>query len=174
MYMLYILYIYTIYIPHILRTTLCDLLYDFTYHSLSHGLIGSIIVHATSTNSLSSALSSYNTYLIRSVTLASSSSPLSLKISVISKLSIRGTVPSFLFAFILLSSEVILLYSRCLKKGLIYVAIAAPSSRQPSSCSKCTSINIQSSYDVRLVSNVKYIFYIRLCLCSVHSSNKNI
>jgi len=54
MYVLYILYIYTIYIPRILRTTL----YDFSYYFSSYSLIGSIIVRATSTNSLSSVLSS--------------------------------------------------------------------------------------------------------------------
>jgi len=43
-------------------------LYDFAYHSLSHSSIGFIVACATSTNSLSSALSSCDTYLIRSVT----------------------------------------------------------------------------------------------------------
>jgi len=41
--------------------------YDLSYHSSSHGSIGSIVAHAASTNSLSSALSSCDTCLIRSV-----------------------------------------------------------------------------------------------------------
>jgi len=164
MYVLYILYVRITYIPRILRTTLCDL----SYHSSLHSLIGSIVAYATSTNSLSSALSSCDIYLIRSITLASSSLSLSLKTSVISRLLIRGVVLLFLFAsvytkwlimpkhplllqlqhyaktvaFILSFSKVILLCSRCTKEGLVYVAIAAPSSHQPSFCFKCTSINI--------------------------------
>jgi len=96
MYVLYILYMRTIYIPRILRTTLCDL----NYHSSLHSLIGSIVAYVTFTNSLSSALSSCDTYLIKSITLASSSLPLSLKTSVISRLLIRGIVLPSLFAFI--------------------------------------------------------------------------
>jgi len=65
---------------------------------------------------------------------------------------------TYTVAFILLSSEVILLYSHCAKKGLVYVVIIALSSYQPSFYSECTSINMQSSYNVCLVSNTKYIF----------------
>jgi len=75
--------------------------------------------------------------------------------------------------FILSSGKVILLYSHCVKKGLVYIAIAAPSSHQPSFYAKCTYINIRSSYNVRLVSNTKCIFYIRRCLHSSHSSGRN-
>jgi len=142
------------------------------------------MAHTTSTNSLSFVLSSCNTYLIRSITLASSPLSLSLKTSVISKLLIKGTVLPSLFAFvctkwliipkhpslsqmqhyactvafILLSSEVMLLCSCCAKEGLVYIAIAAPSSHQPSSCSECTSLNMRLSYNVYLVSNTKYIY----------------
>jgi len=42
--------------------------YNLSYHSSSHSSIGSIVARATSTNSSSSALSSCDTYLIRSVT----------------------------------------------------------------------------------------------------------
>jgi len=97
MYVLYVLYIYTTRIPRILRITSYDLLYDVIYYSLSYGLIGSIIAYATSTNSLSSALSSYDTYLIKSITLTFSSLSLSLKTSIISRLLIRGAVLPFLF-----------------------------------------------------------------------------
>jgi len=184
MYILYILYIYTTYILRIPYITLYNLLCDFTYHSLSHSLIGSIVARTIFTNSLSSTLSSYNTYLIRSVTLASSSLLLFLKTSIISKLLIKDIVlpSSFAFiytkwliipkhplllqsqhhtktvAFILSSNKVIPLYSRCVKKGLVYIIIAALSSCQPSSYSRCTSINTQLSYNVHLVSNAKYIY----------------
>jgi len=98
MYILYILYMYIIHIPRIPRIILYNPLCDFAYHFSSHSLIGFIMAHTTSTNSLSSALSSYNTYLIKSVTLASSSLLLSLKISIISKLSIKGAMLFSLFA----------------------------------------------------------------------------
>jgi len=199
MYVLYILYIRTICIPRILRTISYNLLCDLVYHSLSHSSIGSIIVCATSTNSLSSALSSYNTYLIKFITLASSSLSLSLKTSVIFRLLIRGIVLPSLFAsicikwlimpkysllsqlqhyaktvtFILLSSEVILLCSCCTKEGLVYITIMAPSSCQPSSYFECTFVNIQLFYNVCSVSDAKYTFYIYLYLYSSHSNSRN-
>jgi len=71
---------------------------------------------------------------------------------------------------ILLSGEVILLYSYYAKEGLVYITITALSSRQLSSCSECTSVNIRSSYDICSVSDTKYIFYIRYCLYSPLSS----
>ena len=61
-------------------------------------------------------------------------------------------------AFILSSSKVILSCSCCVKEKLVYITIAVPSSRQPSSYSKCTQLNTYSSYDVQLVSNIKYIY----------------
>jgi len=183
-------------IPHI---TSCDLLCDFAYYSSLHSSIGSIIAHAISTNSSSSALSSCDIYLIKSITPAPSSLSLSLKTSIISRLLIKGAVLLSLFtfvcakwliipkhplllqtqrraytiAFILSSSKVIPLCSRCLKKRLVYVTIAALSSCQPSFYSKCTSINIQLSYNICSVSNAKYIFYVHLCLYSIYSSNRN-
>jgi len=184
MYVLYILYIYITRIPRILCIMLCDLLYNLSYYSLSHGLISSIIAYAISTNSLSSALSSCNTCLIKSITLTSSSLSLSLKTFIISKLLIKGVVLPFLFTsiyakwliilkyplllqtqrraktitFILLSSEVILSCSCCVKEGLVYIAIAALSSCQLSSCFECTSANMRSSYNVYSVSNAKCLF----------------
>jgi len=76
-------------------------------------------------------------------------------------------------AFILLSGEVIPLCSYCLKEGLVYITIVAPSSCQPSSYSKYTFINIQLSYNVYSLSNAKCTFYIRLYLYSAHSASKN-
>jgi hypothetical protein len=52
------------------------------------------------------------------------------------------------------------------EKKLVYIAITALSGRQPSSYTKCTRVNIQSSYNIRSVSNAKYtrpiILYNRL------------
>jgi len=58
------------------------------------------MAHAISINSLSSALSSYDTYLVKSVILTSSSLSLSFKTFIISKLLIRGAVLPSLFALI--------------------------------------------------------------------------
>jgi len=44
-----------------------SLLYNLSYYFSSRGSIGSIVAYATSTNSLSSVLSSCDTWLIRSV-----------------------------------------------------------------------------------------------------------
>ena len=57
---------------------------------------------------------------------------------------------------ILLTRIVIGPYSRYSKKGLIYITIVAPSSRQPSFYSECTKSNIYSCYNICLVSNSKY------------------
>jgi len=154
---------------------------------------------ATSTNFLSSALSSCDTYLIRSITLASFFLSSSLKTSIISRLLIKGAVLSssfvsicikwlimplqwslpqahcyaYLVAVILSLSKVILLYSRCVKKGLVYITITAPSSRQPFSYSKCTSINIQLSCNVCSVSDAECIFYISCCCLCLPCPNRN-
>jgi len=53
-------------------------------------------------------------------------------------------------------------YSCYIKEGLVYVTLASPLSRQPSSYLKCTKANIRSSYDVRFISNAKYIYPITL------------
>ena len=65
---------------------------------------------------------------------------------------------AYIVAIILLLSEIILLCSCCAKKGLVYITIAAPSSCQPSSYFKCTSINTCLSYNIWLVSNIKCIY----------------
>jgi len=157
------------------------------------------MAYAISTNSLSSALSSYDTYLIKSVTLTSSFLSSSLKISVISRLLIRDIVLLSLFtsvyakwlimplqqslpqvychacvvAVILLLGKIILIYSYYTNKKLVCIAIAALSSCQPSFYFKYTSINIQSSYNVYSVSNTKYIFHDRLRLCFFRSYGRN-
>ena len=48
------------------------------------------------------------------------------------------------------------------KKKLVCIIIAALSSYQPFSYSECIKLNIYSSYNVRSVSNIKYIFLIHL------------
>ena len=63
---------------------------------------------------------------------------------------------AYIVALILLTRIVIGPCSRYLEKGLIYVAIVAPSSRQPSSYSKCTKSNVYSCYDIRVVSDSEY------------------
>jgi len=76
-------------------------------------------------------------------------------------------------AVILLLGEVILSCSYCSEKGLVYIAITAPFSRQLSSCSKCTSANIYSSYNIHLVSDVKCKSRILLYLRSFYSGSRN-
>ena len=63
---------------------------------------------------------------------------------------------------ILSLGKVILTYSRYAEKKLVYITIASPSSRQPSSYAKYTKANIRSSYNVRSVSNTKYTRYLYL------------
>jgi len=65
MYVLYVLYVG---VQCVYRIYCVQHHVTFGYHSSSHGSIGSIVVRATSTNSSSSALSSCDTWLIRSVT----------------------------------------------------------------------------------------------------------
>ena len=66
------------------------------YYSLLYSSTGSIMAYTTLTNSLSAALSSYNTWFIRSITPAPSLIFSSLKTSCISKSLIRGVVLPFL------------------------------------------------------------------------------
>ena len=61
-----------------------------------------------------------------------------------------------LVAVILLLDEIMPTCSRYIEKGLVYIAIIAPLSRQPSSYIECTKSNIYLSCDIRSVSNTKY------------------
>ena len=65
-------------------------------------------------------------------------------------------------AVILLLSEIMPTYSRCVLKGLVYIIIIALSSRQPSSYTKYTKLNMRSSYNIYLVLDAKCIFLARL------------
>ena len=146
----------------------------------SHGSTGSI----ESTSSPRSCLSILNTDNTRSVTPSPSSSSSSSKILPISKLLIRGVAfpdliwwPVFLMpptrstassrrlALVLTIfslGEIMPSCSRCSEKGLLYVAIASPSGRQPSSCAECTKANMRSSCNVRSVSDAKCARRLRL------------
>ena len=57
-----------------------------------------------------------------------------------------------------LDGEIISPYSYYVKKGLVYITITAPFSRQPSSYSECTKANTYSLCDIRLVFTNKYTF----------------
>ena len=52
-------------------------------------------------------------------------------------------------------------YSCCVLKGLVYIAIIAFLSCQPSFYTKYTKLNIHLSYNIRSVSNAKYAYLIR-------------
>ena len=67
---------------------------------------------------------------------------------------------AYVVAVILLLNEIMLTYSHCVLKGLVYITIVAPLGRQSSSYTKCTKLNIRLSCDVRLVSNTKCVFFI--------------
>ena len=67
---------------------------------------------------------------------------------------------AYVITVIFLLSEIMPTYSCCVLKGLVYIIIIAPLNRQPSSYTKCTKLNIHSSYNIRLVSNTKYAFFI--------------
>ena len=63
-----------------------------------------------------------------------------------------------LAVFISLNSEIISPYSYYVKKGLVYITIITPFSRQPFSYSKYTKVNTYSLYNIRSISTNKYIF----------------
>ena len=65
---------------------------------------------------------------------------------------------TYTVAVILLLGEIMPSYFYYEEKKLVYIIIIAPFSRQPSSYSKCTKLNIYLSCNVKSVSNAKYIF----------------
>ena len=58
---------------------------------------------------------------------------------------------------IFLLSKIMPSYSHYKEKKLVYIIIMAFFSHQPSSCVKCTKLNMRSFYNVKSVSNTKYI-----------------
>ena len=67
-----------------------------------------------------------------------------------------------LVAIILLLGKIMPTYSCYAEKGLVYIAIIALFSRQPSFYTKCTKLNIYLFCNIYLVSNAKYIFFAHL------------
>ena len=133
----------------------------------------------SSYSSYRSCLNNWYTYITKSVTLSPPSLALSLKILPISRLFTKGIMSSYsiycypslmppsiasicravLVAFILSINKVMFSCSHYIKKGLIYITIIAPSSRQPLSYTMYIKANIYSSYNICSVSNTKYIYY---------------
>ena len=117
-------------------------------YPLSHDLTGSIIL-TSSYSSHTSCLNNWHTYITKSITLSPPSLALSLKILPISRLSTKSIVSSnsIYYHFSLIPPSIASIYCATLvaliffigkvmpscscyiKKGLIYVAITAPSSR---------------------------------------------
>ena len=84
--------------------------------------------------------------------------------------SIRSLVSkrrAYTVAVIFLLSEIMPSYSCCEEKKLVYIIIAALFSHQPSSCIKCTKLNIRLSCNIRLVSNTKCIFMSFYNICNL-------
>ena len=71
---------------------------------------------------------------------------------------------TYVVAVILSLSEIMPTCSCCVLKGLIYIAIIALLSRQPSFYTKYTKLNIRLSCNVRSVFNTKYICLMRSCV----------
>ena len=66
----------------------------------------------------------------------------------------RACVVVVIFSF----SEIMPSYSYCKEKKLVYIAIAAPFSRQPSFYIKCTKSNMRLSCNVKSVSDTECTF----------------
>ena len=74
---------------------------------------------------------------------------------------------TYVIAVILSLSEIIPSYSYYKEKKLVYIVIIAPSNRQPFFYIKYTKLNICLSYNIRLVSNIKYIFILLSNICGL-------
>ena len=68
---------------------------------------------------------------------------------------------AYVVAVILSLGKIISTYSHCVLKGLVYIIIISLFSRQPSSCTKYTKLNMYLSCDIKLVFNAKYVCLIR-------------
>ena len=66
---------------------------------------------------------------------------------------------AYTVAVILLLGEIMPSYSCCNEKKLVYIVIMAPSSRQPSSCFKCTKSNMHLSCNIRSVSDAECLYF---------------
>ena len=63
----------------------------------------------------------------------------------------------YIILVILLLSKIMPIYSRCAKKKLVYIIIAAPSSRQPFFYFKYTKSNIRLSCNIKSVLDAEYL-----------------
>ena len=75
---------------------------------------------------------------------------------------------ALLAASILLDGEIISLYSRCAKKGLVYIIIIFPFNCQLFSYLECTKANTRLLYNMRSVPFNKYIYSYRRVRCCVY------
>ena len=71
---------------------------------------------------------------------------------------------AYIVAVILLLSKIMPICSCCMLKGLVYIVIIALLGRQPSSCTKCTKLNMYLFYDIKSVFITKYICLICFCI----------
>ena len=68
---------------------------------------------------------------------------------------------TYIVTVILLLGKIMPSYSYCKEKKLVCIAIIAPFSCQPFSCVKYTKLNICLSCNIKLVSNIKYLYLMR-------------
>ena len=68
---------------------------------------------------------------------------------------------TYIVVVILSLSEIMPTCSCYVSKGLVYIVIIAPLSRQPSFYTKCIKLNMRSFYNIKLVFNAKYAYLIR-------------
>ena len=75
--------------------------------------------------------------------------------------SLASECRAYIIAVIFLLSEIMLFYSCCEKKKLVYIVIIALFGCQPSSYIKCTKSNMCLFCNIKSVSNAKYLYLIR-------------
>ena len=70
----------------------------------------------------------------------------------------------YIVAVIFSLSKIMPIYSRYVLERLVYITIVALLGHQPSSYTKYTKSNMRLSCNVRLVSNIKYMFFLYSCI----------
>ena len=75
---------------------------------------------------------------------------------------LASTYRAKIIAVILLLGEIMPSYSYYKEKKLVYIIIIALFGYQPSFYIKCTKLNIYLSYNIKSVSNAKYLYLMRL------------
>ena len=76
--------------------------------------------------------------------------------------SLASVCYTLLAVSISLNSKIMDSCSHYIRKGLVCIILTAPFSCQPSSCSKWTKLNTCSSYNIYLMSNNKFFFYLSI------------